>query len=263
MACSRPQVFSALEALAPLHLAEPWDNVGLLVDPGDSAPFQRAFLVVDLSSVTMEEALEKNADLIIAYHPVIFSGLKRLRAGVPSEDLVVGALRRGVTIYSPHTALDAAAGGMGDWLADFAGRGTKRPIVPNPVDSHVGAGRILFLDEAIELPTAIARAKLHLGLSSLRVSEAANSEPIRTIAVCPGAGGSLFEKVQEVDLLLTGEMRHHDLLARKALGSHVILTEHTNSERGYLPRFGEKLGRACPGLDVIVSEFDADPIRIV
>jgi dinuclear metal center YbgI/SA1388 family protein len=255
-------VLEALETLAPLRLAEPWDNVGLLVDPGETSPFRRAFLVIDLTEATMEEALEKNADLIIAYHPVIFSGLKRLRASAPSERLVVHALRRGITIYSPHTALDAVPGGMADWLADFAGEGTKRPIAPTESNPEAGSGRIIELRAPVDLETAVLRTKSHLGLKSVRVSEASSQGLIKTVAVCPGAGGSLFEKVAQVDLLLTGEMRHHDVLSRSALGTHVILCDHTNTERGYLPLLAEKLRSTCPGLDVTVSDLDVDPLSI-
>jgi dinuclear metal center YbgI/SA1388 family protein len=262
MSCPRLTVLSALDALAPLHLAEPWDNVGLLVDPGETSPFRRAFLVIDLTETTMEEALEKNVDLIVAYHPPIFSGLKRLRASAPSERLVVHALRRGITIYSPHTALDAVSGGMADWLADFAGEGKKRPITPFESLPGAGSGRFIELNEAIDLETAVLRTKSHLGLTHVRVSKAPGTSLIKTIAVCPGAGGSVFEKVPQVDLLLTGEMRHHDVLSRSAVGTHVILCEHTNTERGYLPHLAEKLRRACLGLDVTVSEGDGDPLAI-
>lgn len=262
MSCPRDTVLDSLAALAPLHLAEPWDNVGLLVDPGGGAPFERAFLVIDLGEETMEEALEKNADLIIAYHPVIFAGLKNLRADAPGERQVVRALRRGVTIYSPHTALDSVVGGMADWLSDFAGPGTKRPIVPHESSPQAGSGRVIDLDVPIDLETATTRAKSHLGIKNLRVAQAPNTM-IRSIAVCPGAGGSLFEKVGQVDLLITGEMRHHDVLARKAQGTHVILTDHTNTERGYLPHFAQKMRQSCRGLNVIVSQTDTDPLSVV
>lgn len=262
MSCPRDTVLDSLAAIAPLQLAEPWDNVGLLVDPGVGTAFERAFVVIDLNEETMEEALEKNVDLIIAYHPVIFSGLKRLRAPVPSERQVVRAIQRGITIYSPHTALDAVVGGMTDWLADFAGPGTKRPILPHESSPEAGAGRVIELDVPIDLETAITRAKAHLGLEHLRVAQAQDTK-ITRVAVCPGAGGSLFEKVGPVDLLVTGEMRHHDVLSRKAQGTHVILTDHTNTERGYLPFFAQKVRDRCPGLNVVVSQTDADPLSVV
>jgi putative NIF3 family GTP cyclohydrolase 1 type 2 len=85
---------------------------------------------------------------------------------------------------------------------------------------------------------------------------------VETLAVCPGAGGSLLRNAR-ADLLLTGEMRHHDVLAANARGSTVVLTDHTNCERGYLPVLRDKLLEQLPDLGVVVSELDADPLRVV
>jgi putative NIF3 family GTP cyclohydrolase 1 type 2 len=82
------------------------------------------------------------------------------------------------------------------------------------------------------------------------------------VAVCPGAGGSVFEQVDEVDLLVTGEMRHHDVLSRASQGTSVILTDHTNSERGFLASLAKRLTDACLGLEVSVSKVDRDPLQI-
>jgi dinuclear metal center YbgI/SA1388 family protein len=262
MGCLRETVVQALAQIAPEFLAEPWDNVGFIVDPGESLEFTRAFVTVDLTDTTLDEALEHQADFILAYHPPIFGGLKRLRFHAPSERVVLRALRAGLTIFSPHTALDAVQGGMTDWLARAVGPGRMHPIVPHSVDTKAGAGRLIRLDRPVAIENAVAMVKAHLGLNYVRLSEADRRDPVVSVAVCPGAGGSVFEKLDRADLLITGEMRHHDVLARKARGTHVILTDHTNTERGYLPILGQDLARACPGLDVIVSRLDADPLQV-
>jgi dinuclear metal center YbgI/SA1388 family protein len=264
MPSPRDQVLTALSEIAPLHFAEPWDNVGLIVDPGDHPEFARAFFTIDLTTDTMGEAEELGADLIIAYHPPIFSGLKRLRATEYGEALVVRALRAGLTIYSPHTAVDVAPKGMNDWLAAAVGEGATAPIVPHESVDGAGVGRIVELQSEIDLAEATRRAKKHLGLEKLRVSEAPTGRAIRRVAVCPGSGGSVFENLgDDIDLLITGEMRHHDVFARRERGTHVLLADHTNTERGFLPTLAERLGQSCPGLEVSVSQMDADPLSIV
>ena len=82
-----------LETLAPLELAEDWDNVGLLLEPSGAAtrPIERAFLCIDLSERVLDEALRRDADFVIAYHPPLFKGLKRLRAQVAEERVLVRA----------------------------------------------------------------------------------------------------------------------------------------------------------------------------
>ncbi len=259
-------VLAELEAMAPLRLAESWDNVGLLVDPHEGeAPCERLLLTVDLTWPVFEEAVRQRSDLIVAYHPVIFRGVQRLRAQAPAERVIVAALRQGVIVYSPHTALDAVSGGMTDWLAVALGEGATRPIVPTAEDPAAGQGRLVELAEPLALDAAVSSIKAHLGLAHLRLASAsrhAEGAPIRTLAVCPGAGGSVFEKVGDVDLLLTGELRHHDVLARAARGTSVVLCDHTNTERGFLPIFAERVRQRLPGLEVLVSSADRDPLVV-
>src|SRR5277367_5856751 len=98
-----------LDQIAPLRYAESWDNVGLIAgDP--SAAISHAMLTIDYTGAVAREAQAAGCDLVIAYHPPIFDAIKRLTA--PS--LVYDAIRRGVAIYSPHTALDVADGGTND-----------------------------------------------------------------------------------------------------------------------------------------------------
>src|SRR5690606_6171662 len=216
--------------------------VGLLIDPGERKDFSHALFTIDLTQATLDEADELAVDFIVAYHPPIFSGLKRLRARHIGEDLIVRVLRAGLTVHSPHTALDAVPGGMADWLAQALGPGESSPIFPHETDARAGAGRLVRLHEPVSIEVAVERTKAHLGLTQLRLAQSRGKNgQISTLAVCPGAGGSLFEKVGEVDLMLTGEMRHHDVLSRSARGTHVILTDHSNTERGYLPLFAQKL----------------------
>ena len=368
------EVVALLEQLAPSDLAEEWDNVGLLLEPSGARvrPVARAFLCIDLSESVLAEALEKNAELVIAYHPPLFKGFKRLRASAVEERVVVRALEAKLAVYSPHTALDAAPNGVNDWLARAVGPGTHRALVPyssqrselklvvfvprshvdelrsalstelgagrignysecshelegkgsffgndaatpqvgergrlefaaevrlemrcpssalkdlarvisahHPYEepawdvyplatvphSAVGAGRLLELATPISLPAAVARLKAALGLATLRVASSGRQDagaPIQRVAVCAGAGGSLFERVHDADLFVTGEMRHHDVLAKLRAGASVILSEHTHTERGFLPEFAGRLRELSQGkLDVLISTRDADPL---
>lgn len=116
-------LLSVLEEIAPTRLAEPWDNVGLLVgDP--SQKIHRAILAIDYTAEVAAEARDAGCDVIISYHPPIFDALKRITAG----SLIYDAIRRGVAIYSPHTALDVADGGTNDMLADAIGLKSRHPL---------------------------------------------------------------------------------------------------------------------------------------
>jgi dinuclear metal center YbgI/SA1388 family protein len=110
-----------LEEIAPTRYAEPWDNVGLLV--GDSNQnISKTLFTIDYTPAVADEARTKNCDCVISYHPPIFDALKRVVFPSPIYD----AIRRGVAIYSPHTALDVADGGTNDMLADAIGLAADR-----------------------------------------------------------------------------------------------------------------------------------------
>lgn len=114
-------VAALLDTLAPPDMAQSWDNVGLLA--GDrAAPCRKVLLTIDLTPPVLDEAINAGTDLILSYHPPIFKPLTRLLADSGGTDaLVHQAIARGMAIYSPHTALDAAPGGTNDVLASLCG----------------------------------------------------------------------------------------------------------------------------------------------
>jgi dinuclear metal center YbgI/SA1388 family protein len=124
------QVIASIEPLSPLQLAEPWDRVGLHVgDHGQAV--ERALLCIDLTPAVLDEAIETLCGLLVAYHPPIFDPVKTLVEQVGwKQRLLRKLIQHEIAVYSPHTALDAAPGGMGDWLASGVGSGSMRPITP-------------------------------------------------------------------------------------------------------------------------------------
>ena len=112
------ELLSVLEEIAPTRNAESWDNVGLLAgDPSQKA--SKALLTIDYTDAVAAEAAREGCDCVVAYHPPIFESIKRVTSA--GQPLVFDAIRRGVALYSPHTALDVADGGTNDMLADAIG----------------------------------------------------------------------------------------------------------------------------------------------
>ncbi len=122
------QIVKALEAYAPPHLAAEWDNVGLLIgDPTANAA--SALLCIDATESVLAEALTAKASIIVAYHPVIFKPLARLTPG--DAGVAFTAARKGLAVYSLHTAMDAVPGGTNDVLADTLGMEDRQPLEPS------------------------------------------------------------------------------------------------------------------------------------
>jgi dinuclear metal center YbgI/SA1388 family protein len=135
MAVRLARLVEVLEAIAPTRLAEPWDNVGLLVgDPQQDVT--RAMLTVDYTPEVAREAAGQGCDAVVAYHPPLFDAVKRVTA-TGGTALVFDAVRRGVALYSPHTALDVAEGGTNDVLADALDLRDRQPLrVAPPKATH-------------------------------------------------------------------------------------------------------------------------------
>ena len=261
-------VVGAMESIAPLKLADTaWDNVGIMVE----APLQRGttnvMLTIDYTEAVMKECLEKEISTLVAYHPPIFRGMKSLKLADHKSMLLLNAVAHGMSIYSPHSALDSTAGGINDWLADGLKPSSVAAIQPVEEGLLPGTGRVARFETPTTVTELVARVKAHLKLEHVRVAfgaDASATTPVSSVAICAGSGGSVVSLAKGADVYVTGEMSHHDVLAAQARGVTVILSEHTLTERGYLQaRLKPKLEAILPpGYNVLVSETDANPINI-
>ncbi|GFS13377.1 NIF3-like protein 1 [Elysia marginata] len=138
-------------------------------------------------------------------------------------------------------------------------------------------GRWAELKTPISLEQAVSQVKAHLQLKHVMVAQRQDQdskEPggeedaaainISTVAVCAGSGSSVLKAHgATADLMLTGELSHHEVLDAVHCGSHVILARHSNSERGYLKSLRNKLATALgPSVEVFVSDVDKDPLAV-
>lgn len=254
-------VLTAFESLAPLRAAGSWDNVGLLLE--GTRPVRRVGLCIDLTEPVLDELEAAEVDLVYAYHPLIFKGLKRIGSTTGIERTVLRLVRAGRHLFCPHTSLDAAVGGMGDWLAGTLGDvQSVEPIEPVAWDPAVGTGRKGQLATPTSLRALLPGIRAALGIEKLRVAGDLD-QPRHSFAVCPGSGGSVFRGLPPTDLLLTGELGHHEVLAQVAAGGAVVLTDHTNCERGFLRVLQPRLEAVLPGVEFVRSGVDADPLVIV
>ena len=126
-----------IEEIAPLKLAQDWDNVGLLIGDAEK-DVKNILLTIDITGDVLAEAKRLKADLILSYHPVIWSGLKKITTDEQSG-IVYNLIRCGIAVFSIHTALDSAIGGVNDGLAEIIGLRNAEPIgdyVENPAGDN-------------------------------------------------------------------------------------------------------------------------------
>ncbi len=122
------EVCKMLDGVAPLHLAQSWDNVGLLAGD-EQADCAAMLLAIDLTPAVLDEAIAGGHNVVLAYHPPLFKPISSLRArGGGTDAIVWSAIRNNIAIYSMHTALDAAEGGTNDVLAGICGLTSAQPF---------------------------------------------------------------------------------------------------------------------------------------
>jgi dinuclear metal center YbgI/SA1388 family protein len=118
----------AMQTLAPLQYAESWDNVGLLVGSTERDLNGPVLLTIDLTESVLAEAVGAKASAVVSYHPPLWEPVKRLTGDTPRGRIILGAIEAGMALYSPHTALDAAAEGLTDWLCEGLSAGSEGKI---------------------------------------------------------------------------------------------------------------------------------------
>jgi dinuclear metal center YbgI/SA1388 family protein len=122
-------VINHLEALAPLHYAEDFDNVGLLVG-NKNTKISGVLVTLDTLETVVDEAITKNCNLIVSFHPIIFKGLKSLTGKNYVERTVLKAIKNDIAIYAIHTALDNAIKGVNDIICNTLGLTNKKILIP-------------------------------------------------------------------------------------------------------------------------------------
>ncbi|KAI2616967.1 NGG1p interacting factor 3 [Hypomontagnella submonticulosa] len=291
--CLTDAVVAAMRTLFPEELADSaWDNTGLLLGQAPLPPSSKAgvesrgtvLLTNDLTSAVVDEALKEGAQMIVCYHPIIFRPLKSLTTKDPMQTLLLRLAAERISVYCPHTAMDAASGGLNDWLCDILldGEHQVKRTVAQPIsrplpEGHQGTGygRIVELTRPVTLQTLLKR--LSAGIGNQRYMMVAlpptldgltKTQEITKVAVCAGSGSDVL-KDTDAQVLVTGEMAHHYALRHTQLGQIVVTVFHSNSERKYLetrlkPMLEVELETTKYGdTRVIVSKADRDPFEVI
>jgi dinuclear metal center YbgI/SA1388 family protein len=120
-------VVSYFDQFAPPSLAAEWDNVGLLL--GDrAAPVERIMTCLTVTPASAAEAIERQAQLIVTHHPIMFRPVNRLTTANAEGRMLLSLIRAGVAVYCPHTALDNTRDGINELLAGRLGLTDVRPL---------------------------------------------------------------------------------------------------------------------------------------
>jgi dinuclear metal center YbgI/SA1388 family protein len=199
-----------LQQITPEHLAEDWDNIGLLIgDPGQTV--HHVLVALDPTNALIEQAHVSGYDLVITHHPVIFRPVKAIRTDTPLGHFIQVATRNNISVIACHTNLDSIQGGISDHLASALGLVDSRPLLAarKGCDPACGLGRIGIYRSHLSPDAFLVR--IRQACSPTWILEAGTRpEQVTTVAVCGGSCSDFAEIAlqQGADVFLTAEVKH-------------------------------------------------------
>lgn len=241
-----------IEEAAPLCGQEKWDNCGFSVGDPD-AEVSRALIALDCTEDVVDEAIGLGANIIVTHHPLIFGGVKKISPQNQLGRIICKAIKNNIAIYSAHTNMDKAAGGVSAIMAEKLQLQGCEPLSPD------NFGLIGKLPESIGAEEFVGKVKKLFGADVVRCS-ALLEEKISTVAVCGGSGKSFIPDAmgKGAQAYVTGDITYHEFYAEK--GFMLVDIGHYFSEFGIVDVFANILSKNFPNFAVSISKKNNNPI---
>ncbi|MCU0713098.1 MAG: Nif3-like dinuclear metal center hexameric protein [Pirellula sp.] len=249
---------ATLNTIAPLSLAESWDNVGLLLGCSNRT-IHSAMTCLTLTQRVLDEAIAEKVDLVIPHHPIPFKPITRLTTSTPTGSILLQAAEHGIAVYCAHTAWDNAAGGINQQLADLLQLADVEPLVPAspPNPGQVGTGRCGVFSVPVVASQLQQLLADKLGKISYRQTHTLDRQ-IRRVGIVCGSGGSCLELAskKECDCFLTGEATYHQCLEAQARDICLVQIGHHASEFFAMQRLSRLLAERFPTVRFFCSQSE-------
>lgn len=264
------EVLLAIEELWPASLAESWDAVGPVVGRPER-PVRRIMFAVDPTLEVIADAVSRGTDLLVTHHPLLLKSVNSVAATGFKGEAVHLLIESGCALVTAHTNADSALGGVSDVLADMLGVRDTKPLAPSSAGlPEEGIGRVGMLSEPMQLEDFAGRVFSALPSVAGGVRVAGDrTGTVQRVAVCGGAGDSLFDAVREseADVYVTADLRHHPAseVREAALNGkpYLIDVSHFASEWLWLPAAAEALVNVLQEMghrvETEVSNVNSDP----
>lgn len=281
MAANVSDIVQVMEAIAPSHLAEEWDNVGLQI--GDQHwPVKTLAVALDPSLQTIEESHNKNADMLITHHPLLFRPLTAIHFDTPIGSIIQRAVQYQMAIFAAHTNLDKTEDGLNDLLARRIGLQNLKVLqissasentsqsVNSPLASErvQGIGRVGDVKRTIELQNLATNIKKELNLQKVKFAGKPDLV-ITKAAVCTGSGSDLLKSFHAsgAQAYISGDLKYHDARDIEAAGLGIIDIGHFASEHIVVAELVKRLGAILAErrleVDVFACEIEEDPFVLI
>jgi dinuclear metal center YbgI/SA1388 family protein len=236
-----------MERIAPQHLKESYDNVGLMV--GDmNSQVTSILMALDCTMDVINEAQFRGCNLIITHHPLLFIKPSSITTGTLQGRKIIELIKKDINLYSSHTNLDIASGGLNDMVTEILGFKQWDIIEASGFTSgaeELGVGRLVTLEKPWTLERLCSHVKTYLNIDCLRYCGDENSS-ISRIAIINGSGEDYFKaaKAKGAQCIITGDTSYHYASDYSEEGVAVIDAGHFETEWPPMRIFAERLQNA-------------------
>jgi len=224
--CKVQMVADVMNRLAPKKLAEEWDNPGLLLgDP--AAQVKKIFVCLDVLDENISRAIELDAQLIVAHHPLIFHAVKNIRFDLPLGKKISRLIKNNLAVFAAHTNLDSAVGGVNDLLAKKIGLIDVKMFG----DEEFSLGRLGTLETPMTAENFARHVKKSLNAENVRLVSAGDFM-ISKVGICGGAGADFIQKAKffGAQAFVTGDVKYHEAQSAVENKIHVVDAGHFATE---------------------------------
>jgi dinuclear metal center YbgI/SA1388 family protein len=256
------EICQVVAEIAPIRLAESWDNVGLLLGRSNR-DVRRVMTCLTLTNAVAGEAIRRDVQMVITHHPILFRGTKRITDETAEGRLLLSLVEAGIVVYSPHTAFDSAAEGINQSLAESFGLSAIQPLRAIEEQPGRGSGRFGLLELPVPRDVFLKTVCRTIDADYLEFCPA-GPDLVQWVGVACGAAAEFLEDASraECDTFVTGEAGFHSVLECQSLGMNLILTGHYRSERPGVEDLALKLKLRLPAVEIFASTSDQDPLRL-
>lgn len=231
------EIIEIIEKRYPKRYAMDWDNVGLLTGRYEK-DVQKIYIALDATDEVIEEAVRYQADLLITHHPMIFRGMKKISDDDFIGRRVIKLIQNDISYYAMHTNYDVM--GMADLAGEILRLESPEVLEVTSVEGDAdgtveGIGRVSDLTAPMSLRECCAFVKERFVLPSVKVFGDPEKQVSR-MGVFPGSGKSAIEVslAKGVDVLVTGDIDHHEGIDAVARGMAVIDAGHYGVEHIFI-----------------------------
>ncbi len=225
------EIINNLRKWAPEETQEPWDASGWQIKLADR-DVTNVVVAMDVVPEVVDLAVEVGAELILTHHPFLFGGLSNVAEETTKGAMVVDLIRSGISVYSAHTNMDKAKGGVNDQWIDKLGLKNVRVLSEEDELGIIGENNMSLADlKAVFEAEAIDNVRGY----------GVKKEAVETIAFVGGSGADYIDEaaLQGADVLITGDVKHHDGQHASEIGLMVLDIGHFHSEKAILMAMAE------------------------